>query len=131
MDSNGLYIWAWCGSAVTALFLGVAALGCDILKSLNLNGLRKEISLISGAAGLMALCSLCMKNDALMNSIHMGDCCYTKGAWMVSALTATCVGLSALGINILTSLSLSASRKTFQYIVGVAGAYSLYLLFAK
>lgn len=131
MDTYTLYLWAWGGSALVATFVGVSVLGCDILKSIGLTGLRKEMKYLAGAAGLMSLCAFCLKNDSVLTSIHaIGDSLHTA-VWLISAITAFCVGLSALGLNVLSSLHLSSHRKTLQYIVGAAGAYSLYLYFGK
>lgn len=126
-----LYIWAWGGSAVVAIFVGIAALGYDILKSIGLVSLRKEIQYIAGAAGFMALSAFLLKNNAVLTSINATENSLNSTVWLISAITASCVGLAALGINILSSLNLNSHRKILQYIVGAAGAYSLYLYFGK
>lgn len=131
MNTHTLYLWAWGGSALTATFVGVDALGCNILKSIGLTSLRKEIEYLAGAAGLMSLCAFCLKNDSVLTSIHPTGNSLHTAVWLMSAITAFCVGLSALGLNILSSFSLSSYRKILQYIAGAAGAYSLYLYFGK
>lgn len=131
MNTHTLYLWAWGGSALAATLVGVSALGCDALKSIGLTSLRKEMKYLAGAAGLMALCAFCMKNDSVLASIHATGNSLHATVWIISAITAFCVGLSALGLNILSSLSLTSYRKVLQYIVGGSGAYSLYLFFGK
>ncbi|MFT6765816.1 MAG: hypothetical protein ACJAZS_000710 [Alteromonas naphthalenivorans] len=131
MNIHSLYLWAWGGSALVAAFVGLEATGCNILKSLGLNGVRKELQYLAGAVGLMSLCAYCLKNNAVLVQIHAIGSCVNTTVWLISAITATSVGLAALKINILESLKLNAHRKTLQYIVGAAGAYSLYLYFGK
>ena len=131
MDMNCLQLWAWAGSALVALFVGIAACGCDILKSVGLDSIRKQLQYLAGAAGLMALCTYCMKNTTVLAHIHATGNSINSAVWLISAIVATCVGLAALGVNILKSLNLNAHRKTLQYIVGAAGAYSLFLYFGK
>lgn len=131
MNTYSLYLWAWSGSAFVAIFVGADALGTNVLKSFNLNSYRKVLQYISGAAGLMALCSLFMKNESILASIHLNGNSLHKTVWLMSAITSSFVGLEAVGFNILKSLSLNSYRKVLQYIAGAAGAYSLYLYFGK
>jgi len=131
MDTQTLYLWAWAGSAIVATFVGFDALGCNILQSMGLTSMQKEIKYLAGAVGLMALCTFCMKNDSVLTTIHAMDNSLNSTVWLISAITAFSIGLAALGINILSSLCIKAHRKTLQYIAGAAGTYSLYLYFGK
>jgi hypothetical protein len=131
MNIYTLHLWSWAGSALVAICVGLAALGCDILKSIGLGSIRKELQYLSGTVGLMALCTYCLKNKSVLAHIQATGNCMNTTVWLISAITATCVGLAALKINILASLNVNAHRKTLQYVVGAAGAYSLYLYFGK
>ena len=131
MNTHSLYLWAWGGSAFVATFVGAAALGCNLLKSIGIDSYRKILQYIAGAAGFISLCAFCMKNEAVLTSIHATGNSLHKTVWFISALTASCVGFEALGVKILKSFSLNSYRKVLQYIAGGAGAYSLYLYFGK
>ncbi len=131
MNTHSLYLWAWAGSAFVATFVGAAALGCNVLTSVGIGSYRKILQYLAGAAGFMSLCAFCMKNEAVLTSIHATGNSLHKATWLISAFTASCVGLEAFGVRILKSFSLDSYRKVLQYIAGIAGAYSLYLYFGK
>lgn len=46
---------AWMISALTALGVGLAALGCDVLKSCGISSSRKALQYVVGAAGIYCL----------------------------------------------------------------------------
>ena len=54
----------------------------------------------------------------------------TKGLWLVTGVTALCVGLGALQINVIEALHLEAFEQMLRYAVGLAGVTSL-VMFLK
>lgn len=130
MDMATLRLWVWPASAFVASFVGLAALGFNVLKVLQLGSLRKPLQYLAGVAGAWALCTYCMNQaDPILATIKATGGSLNLLVWMISAVTAFCVGLAALGCDVLKSLGLGSSRKALQYVVGVSGIYSLMLYY--
>jgi hypothetical protein len=130
MHIETLRIWVWPVSAFVASFVGLAALGFNVLKSLQLESLRKPLQYLAGAAGAFALCTYGMNQaDPVLTTINATGGTLNLLVWMVSAITALCVGLAAFGCDVAKSCGLSSSRKALQYVVGASGIYSLMLYY--
>ena len=54
-----------------------------------------------------------------------GDPKLASATWFITGLVALCMGLAALGFDLLKTVKLDGMRKAFQYVVGLVGAYSL------
>jgi uncharacterized membrane protein YuzA (DUF378 family) len=55
----------------------------------------------------------------------------TKALWVVTGVTALCVGLGALNVNVLGTLHLDGLENVLRYFVGLAGLASLVMFFKK
>lgn len=108
----------WLVSGSVALLLGLAALGFNILKVLKLEKQQAILQIIAGAFGAVNLYHW-------FQAVRSCSCNITTAVWFITSFATLCVGLDGLGFNIIKVCKLEKARVVLQYIVGLAGAYSL------
>lgn len=120
MDMTQLAPYALQGIGFTSLFVGLAAVGLDIVKTLKLGALRKPLQVVAGLAGVVVL---------LMDQPGRTAMTVPNIAGWICVLTSVAVGLGALGIDLLKVVKLGNLRQPLQYVVGLAGLYFLLLFY--
>lgn len=120
--------YAWPITAVVTLCTGLAAFGFNAVKVLQLDALRKPLQYVSGVAGLVSM--YCWFTARKMIAIGFsGNPKLASLTWFVTGLVALCVGLAALGFDLLKVTKLEKFRPIVQYVAAVVGAYSLIAYF--
>jgi len=120
--------YAWPITAVVTLCTGSAAFGFNVLKILQLDSLRKPLQYVSGVAGLVSM--YCWFTARHMIAVGFsGNPKLASATWFITGLVALCVGLAALGLDIVKTVKLTKYRAILQYVAAVVGAYSLIAYF--
>lgn len=121
MNTELLQLFLWRSACVSAMGVGLTALGLHVLKLFHLNHLRTFMEFVAGALGVYLLVMFVFYRDG------GGALCSAWGqsAWMALALVNIGLGLSALGINILRALRIDDLRKLLAIVSGAAGVYGL------
>ncbi len=120
--------YAWPITAVVTLCTGLAAFGFNALKVLHLDMARKVMQYISGVAGLVSL--YCWFTARKMIAVGFsGNPKLASITWFVTGLVALCVGLAAIGFDVIKTVKLNAYRPMLQYVAAVFGIYSLIAYF--
>lgn len=108
----------WFVSGFVALFIGLAALGFNILKVLKLEKQCSILQVIAGGFGAWSIYES-------FQYIHSCSCNLGNAVWFITGFATLCVGLAGLGFNIIKVCKLEKQRVILQYIVGAAGVYSI------
>lgn len=121
MNTELLQLILWCSACVSAIGVGLTALGLHTLKILHLNHLRTFLEFVAGALGVYLLVMFVFYRDG------GGALCSAWGqsTWVALAALNIGLGLSALGINILRALRIDDLRNLLALISGAAGIYGL------
>ena len=120
--------YAWPITAVVTLFTGLAAFGFNALKVLHLDMARKVMQYVAGVAGLVSL--YCWFTGRKMIAVGFsGNPKLASATWFVTGLVALCVGLAAIGFDVIKTVKLNAYRQILQYVAAVFGVYSLIAYF--
>lgn len=120
--------YAWPITAVVTLCTGLAAFGFNVLKILQLGMARKAMQYIAGIAGLVSLyCWFTARK--LIEVGFAGNAKLASLTWFVTGLVALCVGLAALGFDLLKATKLDKFRPILQYVAAAVGIYSLIAYF--
>lgn len=124
MDMVPYLPYAWPATAVVSLCVGLAALGYNVLKILQLNNLRQPFGILAGLAGLVSMVAwVYARHEGVVFPGHEK---LASATWFITALVALRVGLSATHLDQLISKSISKKVELpLQYVAGVVGAYSL------
>lgn len=108
----------WLVSGFVALFIGLAALGFNILKVLKLEKQTSVLQIIAGVFGAWSLYES-------FQYMHSCSCNLGNIVWFTTGFATFCLGLAGLGFNIIKVCKLEKARVILQYIVGLAGVYSI------
>lgn len=120
--------YAWPITATVTLCTGLAAFGFNVVKVLQLDALRKPLQYVSGVAGLVSM--YCWFTARKMIAVGFsGNPKLASFTWFITGLVALCVGLAALGFDLLKVTKLEKFRPIVQYVAAVVGAYSLIAYF--
>lgn len=128
MDMVPYLPYAWPATAVISLCVGLAALGYNMLKLLQLNNLRQPLGLLAGLAGLVSMVAwFYARHEGVMFPGHEK---LASATWFITALVALRVGISVTKLD--QHICKVMSKKIelpLQYVAGVVGAYSLIAYF--
>ena len=130
MDIAMLRLLVLPASAVVAVCIGLAGAGLNVLKIVQLSGLRKALSIVAGACGLLTLAFYFMDaTDPVFAQFHVEGHMINLVTALGCGVIALSVGAASLGFNVLKAINMNSARRVLEFIAGLFGAYGLILYF--
>jgi hypothetical protein len=121
-------VYAWPVTAVVTLSTGLAAFGFNVLNVLQLDSLRKPLQMVAGVCGLVSLYGWFAERHFVAVAFS-GNPQLASATWFLTGLVALCVGLAAVGFDLVKTARLNKYRAMLQYVAAGVGVYSLVAYF--
>ncbi len=130
MDIATLRLLVLPASAVVAFCIGLASAGVNVLKLVQLNGLRKALSIAAGACGLLTIVFYLMDaTDPVFMQFHTEGNMLNLVTALGCGVIALCVGAASFGFNVLKVINMNSARRALEFVAGILGGYGLILYF--
>lgn len=130
MDIATLRLLVLPASAIVALCIGLAGAGVNVLKLVQLNGLRKALSIAAGACGLLTLAFYFMDaTDPVFAQFQAEGNILNLVTALGCGIIALCVGAASFGFNVLKVTNFNGARRALEFVAGIIGGYGLILYF--